>query len=120
MINSKVLFGWSFNFNGTTDFWNGRGADDYSLRYVDKSNKVSQVSFPEIFQLVEYVRRNNIEFGRFIKEIIPPCSMAMRDYTYQYFENDVVLKARRPLSHPWKSQYHAVDRGKGPENGEKT
>lgn len=119
MINSKVLYGWSFNFNGTADFWNGQSDEDYSLRYVDKLNKVKQVSFQEVFQLVDYVRQHNIEFGKFIMDIIPPCSIAMRNYTYQYFENDVVLKARRSLSNPWQSQYNALERVKGSEHGEK-
>lgn len=115
MLNSKVLYGWSFNFDGRPDFWNGLSKDDYVLRYADKSNKIIQMGFQEIFQLVDYVRENNIEFGKFINEVIPPCSVAMRNYTYQYFGNDVVLKARRSLSNPWQSQYNVIQQ-KGPEN----
>ncbi|ATW27502.1 hypothetical protein [Candidatus Formimonas warabiya] len=112
MINSKVLFGWDFSFSGTPDFWNGLSIDDYSLRYVDKMNQVRQMHFKEIFELAEYVRANDIRFGSFKKEIFPPCSIAMKGYTFYYFDNDVLLKARRSLSNSWKSQYHAVDRGK--------
>ncbi|MGI6677691.1 MAG: hypothetical protein ACOX2Q_01060 [Dehalobacterium sp.] len=116
MLNSKVLFGWSYNFNGSPDFWNGRSDEDYSLRYVDKSNQVKQVRFSEIYQLIEYVRLNDIEFGKLIREITPPCSIAMKNYTYQYFENDLILKAVRSLSNPWHSQYNVIDQVKSPEN----
>jgi len=113
MIDSKVLFGWDFSFSGTPDFWNGLCDYNYSLRYVDKLNKFRQVNFMEIFDLIEYVRENDIEFGKLKREIFPPCSIAMKDYTFHYFENDVVLKARRSLANPWKCQYDALDRGKG-------
>ncbi|MEL7565296.1 MAG: hypothetical protein AAGU27_10470, partial [Dehalobacterium sp.] len=82
-------------------------------RYVNKSNKFRQVDFREIFDLIEYVREHDIKFGMLKREIFPPCSIAMRDYTFHYFANDVVLKARRSLTNPWKCQYDAIDRGKG-------
>ncbi len=112
MINSKVLYGWDFSFSGTPDFWNGLSEYDYALRHVDKKNQVQQVYFKEIFVLANYVRINNVRFGALTKEIYPPCSSAMKAYTFYYFDNDVLLKSRRTLSNPWKSQYNAVEQGR--------
>ncbi|MDD2422254.1 MAG: hypothetical protein PHC60_03090 [Heliobacteriaceae bacterium] len=112
MIQSKVLFGWEFDFSGRADFWNGIGKFDYSLRYVDQTGRVQEVGFKEIFALAEYVREQNVVFGPLQREVYPPCAVALTNYVYQYFANEVLLKSRRSLGNPWTCQYEAVDRGK--------
>ena len=110
LLQSKVLYGWSFSFSGTPDFWNGI-TDDYTIRYVNADGKAKEVSFGKIDELITYVSKHNIKLPSPGREIVPPCSIALVNYTYQFYETDVILKCRRNISNPWRCQYNAVERG---------
>ena len=111
MLQSKVLYGWEFSFNGIPDFWNGVTDYDYTIRYVNIGGKVQEINFSEIDELITYVGKHNIQLRSPGKELVPPCSIALVNYTYRFYGNDVVLKCRRAISNPWQCQYCAVERG---------
>lgn len=122
MLNSRVLYGWMFSFGSVPDFWNGfyEKPDfwngicgyDYTIRYVDKDGRIHEVGFNEVYELVEYVRKHNIVLGNLSKEVYPPDMVALKNYTYQYFENDVLIRSARPITRPWVNRYNAVDKSK--------
>ena len=111
MFQSKVLYGWEFSFSGMPDFWNGVTDYDYTIRYVNTGGKVQEINFREIDELMTYVSKHNIQLQSPGKEVVPPCGIALVNYIYRFYENDVVLKYRRTISHPWQCQYCAVERG---------
>ena len=68
-----------------------------------------EVGFKHVFEIIEYMVKNNIDFQGPVQEIYPPDVIALKSYVYHYFANDVLIRSARSVTHPWVSQYNVVE-----------